>query len=134
MKLNILKKILILVLALCLIAAMTACGKDEPEGAPDGDTLPVTGEDLDGEEYSDAETEAPDDAKEPDDTENPNTDTDKQDKEEPDDSQASAGPAPDQKPDPEKRQIFFHMANSLYRETTIWSMVSPVTDRSLTST
>ena len=89
MKLNILKKILILVLALCLMMAMTACGKDEPE-TPDGDTLPVTGEDLDGEEDSDAETETPDDVEEPDDTE------------EPDDSQASAGPAPDQKPDPEK--------------------------------
>ena len=47
MKHNILKKLFILVLALCMMMAMSACGKDEPE-TPDGDTLPVAGDDVDG--------------------------------------------------------------------------------------
>ena len=38
------------------------------------------------------------------------------------------------KANPKKRQVFFHISNSLYSETTISSTVSPITDRSLTST
>ena len=91
MKQNIWKKILILTLILCLAAAFTSCGKDEPEETPEGDVLPGVsdekdsadeGEDLDGTDVPDV-TDEPKQPDEPDEPEEPE--------------------APEaQKPDPEK--------------------------------
>ena len=96
MKHNVLKKIFILILALCLAAAMTACGKDEPE-TPDGDALPGVSDEADntGEEGENgSESEDPDgSADEPDTSDEPDV-TDEPDE--------PSGPAPEQKPDPVK--------------------------------
>ena len=82
MKHNVLKKLFILILALCLTLAMTACGKDEPEETPDGDVLPAAGDDVsagdsedDAENAGDAEDpvepEAPDETGEAEDPDEP---------------------------------------------------------------
>ncbi len=101
MKKNFLKKMLILMLALCMMLFMAACNNaGDDQEAPDGDTLPVGGDDLDGAEDGDAEAEDPDgtDVQDPDGTD----ESDKQDETDEPDSSEITGPAPDQKPDPEK--------------------------------
>jgi len=100
MKQNLLKKMLILMLALCLMMFYAACSNTEDnQETPDGDTLPAAGEDLSGEGDSDTEEDGTDDSEGPSDTDTPD-DADKQD--ETDEPDEPAGPAPDQKPDPEK--------------------------------
>lgn len=83
MRKNLTKKLFVLLLALCLMMAMTACGKDEPE-TPDEDVLPGV---------SDEAGEEDDDANEPGVTD------ERDESEEPDEP---TGPSPDQKPDPKK--------------------------------
>ena len=93
MKHNVLKKLFILILALCLTLAMTACGKDEPEGTPDGDVLPAAGDDVSaGDSEDDAENAG--DAEEPDETEATDETDETGEADEPDETV--------QKPDPVK--------------------------------
>ncbi len=96
MKANLLKKLFILILVLCLAAAFTACGKDDPEETPGGDILPGVSDESDegsGESEEPSTDDEPDAADEPDEEEEP---------EAPDEPEEPAGPSEEQKPNPEK--------------------------------
>lgn len=85
MKHDLLRKIFILLLALCLMMAMTACGKEEPDETPDGDASPGVSDEVD--EGDDKSEEPVDVTDELDESEEPDEPT---------------GPSPNQKPDPKK--------------------------------
>ena len=95
MKLNLLKKLLILVLVFTLAAAFTSCGTKEPAETPDEDVLEAAGDDV---------TEADEESGEPEQDEDADVQEDpaEEEPEEPEEPEQSSGPAPEQKPNPEK--------------------------------